>query len=139
MTLERFHTLVEAYGADHRRWPQAEREEALDFQRRRPFEATVLLEVAERLDAALALSPQPAADARLALRIADTAPRRRLRLRLGVREWAGFAGIGLAGAFAGAMVVAMVLPLGCAVDEANAYAPTAFDTSPDVPSSIADE
>ncbi|MCK6449596.1 MAG: hypothetical protein L6R19_01855 [Alphaproteobacteria bacterium] len=60
MTPVRFAELVDAYGADPRRWPEAEREAALAFLERAP-EARTTLEAARRLDALIDAWPLPAA------------------------------------------------------------------------------
>jgi hypothetical protein len=59
MNAERFSQLVEAYGADARRWPVAEREAAAAFRLARPDEAARLLAEADALDALLDAAPHP--------------------------------------------------------------------------------
>jgi hypothetical protein len=58
MTAERFKTLLEAYGADVGRWPQAERLSAHDYAQTAP-EAVALLAEARAIDALLAKLPAP--------------------------------------------------------------------------------
>jgi hypothetical protein len=59
MTYERFEYLVDAYGGDLRRWPQAEREAARALRDADP-RAAVLLREADGLDALLDAAPRPA-------------------------------------------------------------------------------
>ncbi|WP_027794065.1 hypothetical protein [Paraburkholderia acidipaludis] len=110
MTPERFHTLVGAYGADPRRWPPHEREDALAWARSHRAEAQAALEEALELDAWLARDTIAPPTRAFVEQIAATAPglaparaavpKRRL-------WWSGaaFAGAGLAGALAGALVM----------------------------------
>lgn len=107
MTLARFEAILDAYGADPRRWPDAERGAARTFAEADP-RAPALLAAAADLDGAIDLgAPDPAgADLREAV-IASakiTPPRRSL-------WWVG-AGLGaaLAGAAAGAVTVGVMAP-----------------------------
>lgn len=59
MTAERFLALVAAYGADRRRWPEAERAAAEAFTAARPDVAGPLLAEADAIDALLHRSPTP--------------------------------------------------------------------------------
>ncbi len=59
MNAERFSQLVEAYGADARRWPVVEREAAEAFRQARPDEAAPLLAEADAVDALLDAAPRP--------------------------------------------------------------------------------
>ncbi|WP_324823185.1 hypothetical protein [Brevundimonas sp.] len=59
MTAERFLTLVAAYGADRRRWPDAERLEADAFAAAHPDLAGPALVEADAVDALLHRSPTP--------------------------------------------------------------------------------
>jgi len=75
MTPARFAELIDAYGADAKRWPEAERAAALALLAHAP-EARARLEEARRLDALIDAWPQPAAapdPAQLAARVAHTA------------------------------------------------------------------
>jgi hypothetical protein len=115
MTSERFHTLVEAYGADPRRWPGHERAEALAWARAHRAEADAALEQALALDAWLArdmVAPpsrafveQVIAGAPIAVPAHDAPSKRRLFWWSG----AAFAGAGLAGALAGALTMSLLL------------------------------
>jgi hypothetical protein len=77
MDRERFAALVDAYGADLRRWPEAERDAARVFRAAQPAVCEPLLAEAARIDAALdeiaALQPSAA----LRERILASAPRTR--------------------------------------------------------------
>ena len=111
MTPERFRTIVAAYGSDARRWPQDERAAAEAWAHAHPRDALEALDDAADLDAWLAQDtvapPAPA----LVERIVATAPApQRARRRCNV-WWSGaaFAGVGLAGALAGAVAVSMLM------------------------------
>lgn len=75
MTAERFLALVEAYGADARRWPEAERAAAKAFAAARPEVAQAALAAADDLDALLhasrALQPSMALRDRVLASAAD--------------------------------------------------------------------
>lgn len=108
MDRARFAALLDAYGAEPRRWPADERAQALAFAADDPG-APALLAAAATLDALIdAGAPQPAgADLRDAIiGSARIKPVRRLAL-----WWAG-AGLGaaLAGAVAGAVTVSIMAP-----------------------------
>ena len=75
MNAERFSQLAEAYGADARRWPQAEREAAEAFRRDRPDEAARLLAEADAVDALLDAAPRPAVSHALRERVLADAVR----------------------------------------------------------------
>lgn len=127
MSLVRFEAILDAYGADPRRWPDAERDAARDFART-DARGAALLAAAADLDALIDLpAPAPASDA-LRQAIVTSARVRRSRAPL---WWAG-AGLGaaLAGAAAGALTVGVLAPGMAAefsADRALAAA-TAFDT-----------
>ncbi|KFG98380.1 hypothetical protein GQ56_0104865 [Burkholderia paludis] len=111
MTPERFRTIVAAYGSDARRWPDDERTAAEGWARAHPGEALAALDEAAELDAWLAndtvAPPAPA----LVERIVASAPAPRRARRRGAVWWSGaaFAGVGLAGALAGAVAVSMLM------------------------------
>lgn len=103
MTPERFETLMEAYGGDVARWPDAEREAAAVLMAARPAWAGEVLARGVDLDALLDAFPAPRASAGLAERIAAAAPRPRPR-------WIGWLvpvgmGAGLAAACAAGILV----------------------------------
>ncbi len=126
MTLTRFEAILDAYGADSRRWPEAERRAAEAFAKADP-RAPALLAAAADLDGAIHLTAPDVAAAALRETIIAAAkhrPERRPSL-----WWAG-AGLGaaLAGAAAGAVTVGVMAP-GMGVDlavEQVAGAATAF-------------
>ncbi|MGU7812954.1 hypothetical protein [Burkholderia sp. AW49-1] len=113
MTPERFRTIVAAYGSDARRWPQDERAAAEAWAQAHPRDALEALDDAAELDAWLmqdtVAPPTPA----LVERIVASAPApQRARRRGRGRVWwsgAAFAGVGLAGALAGAVAVSMLM------------------------------
>jgi anti-sigma factor RsiW len=127
MSHARFEAILDAYGADPRRWPDAERAAARDFSQA-DARAAALLASAARLDGLIELPAHaPASDA-LREAIVASAKTRRSRAPL---WWAG-AGLGaaLAGAAAGALTVGVLAPGAAAefsADQALAAA-TAFDT-----------
>src|SRR5260221_12279238 len=109
MNIERFHILLDAYGADPARWPQAERGSAEAFARATPG-AAALIAAARALDQALDRVPaaMPELDAVVVAAQASAAPQRRpLRPRRGGfgfgLAWPNFAGL------AAAMVVGFVV------------------------------
>ncbi|RQZ20758.1 hypothetical protein DIE15_01415 [Burkholderia sp. Bp9031] len=111
MTPERFRTIVGAYGSDARRWPQDERAAAEAWAQAHPRDALQALDDAAELDAWLmqdtAAPPAPA----LVERIVASAPAPQRARRRGKVWWSGaaFAGVGLAGALAGAVAVSMLM------------------------------
>jgi len=128
MTSERFAELAEIYGAEPRRWPEGQREAAAAYRKAHPEEAEKALLAARRLDRALDRYAVPGPGAKLAMTIIEAAPPLRAaarRLRLW-RQGAGFAALGLAGALAGALAIAVLMPMTAPSDENGAYAMTAF-------------
>ncbi|QBQ98905.1 hypothetical protein [Paraburkholderia pallida] len=115
MTSERFHTLVEAYGADPRRWPEHERADALAWARAHRSEADAVLEEALALDAWLArdmIAPPSRALVEQIVALAPTpVPVHKAPSKQRMFWWSGaaFAGAGLAGALAGALAMSLVL------------------------------
>ena len=111
MTPERFRTIVAAYGSDARRWPQGERAAAEAWAQAHPRDALAALDDAAELDAWLTQDtvapPAPA----LVERIVASAPAPQRARRRGKVWWSGaaFAGVGLAGALAGAVAVSMLM------------------------------
>lgn len=111
MTPERFRTIVAAYGSDARRWPRDERAAAEAWAQAHPHDALEALDDAAELDAWLmrdtVAPPVPA----LVERIVASAPAPQRARRRGTVWWSGaaFAGVGLAGALAGAVAVSMLM------------------------------
>jgi hypothetical protein len=133
MTPERFRTIVEAYGADARRWPDAERDAAREYAAQHRAEADALLAQSATLDAWLDADRLAPARAELFDRIVASAPSprpwmfwRRPRMR-----WSGFAaagvGVGLVGGFAGALAVSFfVLTATPTATHESSYMTTGF-------------
>lgn len=131
MNAERFRTLIDTYGGDPQRWPPGEREEASAFAGSHA-QAGEWLAQSARLDAWLDGYAVPPPDSALAERILAGVPRppesphtpssspspHRLRPAGRSAPWAGLgwllpgagvAGVGLAGAVAGAFAVSAAL------------------------------
>lgn len=101
MGLERFEHLVDAYGADPRRWPEAERAAAEAFLAGSEA-ARTLAEDAARLDALLEAAPAPEPSELLGHRVLRAAPVRRSRVsRFGWASGAGWAAAAAAGVLVG--------------------------------------
>lgn len=107
MTPERFHQIVEAYGADPRRWPQLERAAAQGWADAHRAQADAYLAEAAELDTWLAADHVAPPDAALQQRIIGSAPRRRPAAQRRAWWWSGaaVAGVGLLGGAAGALAV----------------------------------
>jgi hypothetical protein len=137
MTPERFHAIVDAYGADPRRWPAAERASAQAWASRHREEADAVLAESAWLDASLSSDAIAPAGRALYRRIVAGAPLPEARARgffpsRGRLWWSGaaIAGIGLAGGLAGAFAVSFVVLTG-AVPPVSHEAPdltTSFGT-----------
>jgi hypothetical protein len=123
MTPERFRAIVDAYGADPRRWPVGEREAASAWAEAHRSEADAVLAQAAQLDTWLAADAVEAPDPALAERVIDSAPVRRPPRWLPLPGWgsrragllwsgAAFAGIGLIGGLAGAFAMSFFLVTG---------------------------
>jgi hypothetical protein len=123
MTRERFRAIVDAYGADPRRWPVTEREAASTWADAHRSEADALLAQAAQLDTWLAADAVEAPDPALVERVIDSAPVRQPRRWLLLPGWgsrragfwwsgAAFAGVGLIGGLAGAFAVSFFLVTG---------------------------
>ncbi|HWT35643.1 MAG TPA: hypothetical protein VN289_05140 [Paraburkholderia sp.] len=125
MTPERFRALVDAYGADARHWPAAERAAASAWAEQHRGEADVLLAQAAQLDMWLASDAIAAPDPALIERVTASAPDGRRwrwlslawpggRSRRAGWWWSGaaFAGVGLIGGVAGAFAVSFFLVTG---------------------------
>ena len=111
MTPERFAQIVDAYGADPRRWPDAERAAACAFAQAYPSEAQPKLSAAAMLDACLAadaVEPASRSLQRCIVASAGTPGRRSPRGMRPLRWWlpgAALAGAGMAGLVAGALAM----------------------------------
>lgn len=71
MDAQRFETILTTYGADPSRWPQAERADALAFERAEPDTAKAIREAAAGLDTLLARARIPEPSDALAARILE--------------------------------------------------------------------
>ncbi|HVW57704.1 MAG TPA: hypothetical protein VHC00_18670 [Rhizobiaceae bacterium] len=134
MTPERFAELVEIYGAELRRWPEEQREAASACMKKHPKETARALQAARMLDETLDRYAVPGPGARLTTAIIDASPPLRAaarRIRLW-RQGVGFAALGLAGALAGALAIAVLLPMTAPPDENGAYAMTAFSNMAEI-------
>lgn len=110
MDLARFSQLLDAYGAEPRRWPREEREAALRFLRT-DARAAPLLTAAGEVDDLLLAFRVPAPSPALAAAALAGAPRPSA-LR-GVKLWWAALGLGLmgaGGALAGSLAGAAMLP-----------------------------
>lgn len=137
MTSQRFADIVDAYGADPRRWPDAERAAAQAFARAYPGEAQARLAAAAALDACLAADVvEPAGRALQRRIVASVKAPRPTRWRWPFMAWpvswwipgAALAGAGAAGIVAGALIMSSLVSSGhpSATHEAS-YLSTGFD------------
>lgn len=123
MTPERFQQIVEAYGAEPRRWPQEDRSAAQAWAQSHRAEADALLAEAAGVDAWLAADKVEPPDAVLMKRVLDSAPVRQPvapRRRL---WWSGaaVAGVGLLGGVAGAFAVSFFVLTGAGPQTPQAH------------------
>lgn len=128
MTPERFAALAETYGADLRRWPEAEREAAKRLQAGGELAARRALSRAADLDDLLDAYAVPAPSHALHGSIVASAPVATLTWRRARLWWSslGLAGVGLAGALAGASAIAMATPMVHGSPGWSPYEATAF-------------
>jgi len=110
MTPERFHTIVAAYGADPQRWPRDERNDALEWARAHRAQANAVLDEALDLDSWLARDMIAPPGRALFEQIVAGAPIRPIAPKHRSYWWSGaaFAGVGLAGALAGALTMSLL-------------------------------
>jgi hypothetical protein len=121
MTAERFSELVNAYGADPRRWPEAERAAGLALAAQASPEQRVQMAKAAQLDGWLAghtvAAPGDALIARIVAEADAARPQAKSPVKRRAPWWwpsAGFAGVGLAGVLTGAFMVSAALRFGAA-------------------------
>ncbi|WP_345814565.1 hypothetical protein AAGS40_20320 [Paraburkholderia sp. PREW-6R] len=114
MTPERFHQIVQAYGADPRRWPQHERAAGEAWARAHRTEADSWLAQAAGIDALLAADKVEPPGAALQQRIIAGAPLRQPAAPRRRLWWSGaaVAGVGLLGGVAGALAVSFFVLTG---------------------------
>lgn len=113
MTSERFQALAAAYGADARRWPEAERAAAHAFVAAQPVLARAVLAEADAVDALLHAASAPQLSMALRDRVIASAAGAGLKARREGRRWldrlglafgAGWAVATCAGVAAGVMM-----------------------------------
>jgi hypothetical protein len=115
MTAQRFAQIVDAYGADPQRWPDAERAAAQAFARAHPDQTRAQLAAAAALDACLGADVVDPAGRALQRRIIASAHvpgLARPPLTRPARWWipgAALAGAGAAGIAAGALAMSLLL------------------------------
>lgn len=111
MTPERFAAILDAYGAEPRRWPEAERPAALAHLHAAP-DAVARLEAAADVDDLLGPSRLPAPSIALHRRVIASAQARRAWRRAGL-WWSGLAlaGAAAAGALTGTAAAAVFEPV----------------------------
>jgi hypothetical protein len=133
MTPERFHQIVEAYGADSHRWPQPERAAAQRWAAAHRVEADTALADAVVLDAWLSADKVEPPGMALQQRIIGNAPVRRPSSPRRRWWWSGaaVAGVGLLGGVAGAFAVSFFVVTG-SVPQAHesSYLTSSFGGSP---------
>jgi len=112
----RFDQLLEAYGADPARWPDAERVQALRYLAATPA-AHARRAVAKSLDATLAHWTLDAPGADLAARVTASAPASRLRARTLWISGVGLAAACALGVLAGAQLGSSLHPVGSERDD----------------------
>lgn len=114
MTPERFHQIVEAYGADPRRWPQQERAAGEAWAAAHRVGADAALADAAGIDAWLAADKVDPPGAALQQRIIGSAPVRRPGAPRRKLWWSGaaVAGVGVLGGVAGAFAVSFFVLTG---------------------------
>ncbi len=112
MNAERFAALTHVYGADLRRWPAAEQAAARLLLESGDAVARAALDRARALDARLDGYVTPAPSPRLLARILSAAPRPAWTWTRARLWWsgAGLAGLGLAGAALGALLITLATP-----------------------------
>ncbi|MGE8159949.1 hypothetical protein ACQKRQ_07295 [Paraburkholderia sp. NPDC080076] len=123
MTPERFQQIVEAYGAEPRRWPQHDRAAAQAWAQSHRAEADALLAEAAGVDAWLAADKVEPPDAALLERVLDSAPVRQPAAPRRRLWWSGaaVAGVGLLGGVAGAFAVSFFVLTGTGPQASQAH------------------
>ncbi len=106
LTFDRFQAIVEAYGAEPQRWPEAERASAMAFAEHNPQSAEMCMAEARALDAMLDLArdtftPEMEEDLHYRAMARFTLPQPVRRPERGPVIWAG---IGLVACLAGAVL-----------------------------------
>src|SRR5262245_15065024 len=114
MILERFRKLAETYGADLQSWPAEERQSATMFIQTHPTDARSALADAAALDSMLDRYVVTGPAVELRERIIARSPAARTAWPRTQLWWqgAGLAGVGIAGALAGVLMIGVLPPLG---------------------------
>lgn len=131
MTPERFRRIVDSYGASPTRWPDAEREAARAFVEHDAEVAEGIMREAVVLDRLLAGHRVEPHGAALVGGILAGASARRSRQRWWrvIGRGGALAGLGMAGTVAGALVVALVLPMTNDFEDDDGAVLTAFHSA----------
>jgi hypothetical protein len=131
MTPERFHQIVQAYGADPHRWPQQERAAAQAWADLHRAEADAVLADAAGLDAWLAADTLEPPSLALQQRIVGSAPQRQPAVPRRRLWWSGaaVAGVGLLGGVAGALAVSFFVLTAPASMNDSSYLTSSFGGS----------
>ncbi|WP_339542479.1 hypothetical protein [Pseudomonas sp. JAI120] len=111
MTPERFVYLADVYGADLRRWPEAEWDTAQALLRSGNVNARKALQQARWLDSQLDSHQLAFPDPALVLQIRQSAPRSFWSRYANWLSPAGLVGVGIAGIVTGMLVASMSVPL----------------------------
>lgn len=129
MTPDQFRKLTETYGAETRRWPAQDRQAALAFMKSHPAEARAALAEATRLDGMLDRHIVAAPDRALRERIISSAAVARAVWQHARLWWQGaaIAGLGIAGALAGALTIGIFLAPDVTEYSDGGHVITAFD------------
>jgi hypothetical protein len=130
VTPERFRELIEVYGGDPRRWPASERAAALAYRRDHADDVQAVLAEASELDGIMDRFAVMPPDAALRERIVASGPTPGSdRGRAGLWwQSAGVAGVGLAGAVVGALIISTVASVNLSGDDDDVgYVATAFE------------
>jgi hypothetical protein len=126
MDRERFEYLLAAYGADFRRWPEAERAAGEAFAAQHGADVSSPIAEAQALDGALSQAPDMAPSPALLARVRAAAPRQRSRPSFDYRAalaLAACAVFGLVLGYGGGMLAPV------ADQDDDAYFVAAFDAS----------
>lgn len=105
-----FQRLIEAYGADARRWPEDRREGAKAFMAAEPDRAAAILAFESDLDEVMDVLRPPSASAELAARILAGAPQARADGWAGLMGWLRpSVGVAMAASCAAGVVAGLLL------------------------------
>jgi anti-sigma factor RsiW len=108
MDASRFEQLANAYGADFKRWPSAERDAAQAYAAANRTESERLLFDARMIDAALESVAAPQASYELRQKVIALAPQPRAQRRLRPSAWFWIPSAGIAAACAAGAILGVV-------------------------------